>query len=444
MTALLFALALPAADRPDVVLIVADDMGYGDLGCYGCADIPTPHLDRLAGQGVRFTGGYSSHPFCSPMRAGLMTGRYQHRFGYETNIAYDPHNARMGLPTSQTTVAERMKDAGYRTGLVGKWHLGSHPKFLPNQRGFDTFLGFPGGGHDYFAVDLNRPPGEGYGQPLHRNGSAANVEGYLTDQLTAAAVEFLSAAGDRPRFLMVMYNAPHTPMQAPPALIAKFASIQNRKRRTYAAMVSALDTGVGRILEAIDRGGRADSTLVCFVSDNGGPEKSNGSDNGPLRGAKGDVLEGGVRVPFIARWPGRLEPGECHTPVNTLDLTATALAAAGIENPTPIEGIDLRQSVSGAGARPLFWRKEGGAAWAVRDGPLKLVGDADGPQSLYDLDADVGETTDLAADRTAEVARLQGLYNAWNADNIAPFFPGFRGYIPARNTFHKDIVPDVP
>ncbi len=217
------------SERPNIVLILADDLGYGDVGFNGCRDIPTPNIDSLAAEGVRFSNGYSSHPFCSPMRAGLMTGRYQHRFGYVTNVAFDPHNRLMGLPTSERTIASRLQDAGYRTGMVGKWHLGAASPFHPLNRGFDFFYGFLGGGHDYFIVDTTIQLAENYKAALDDNGKPTAFDGYLTDVLTDQAIRFIKDSDQRPYFLYVAYNAPHGPLQAPEQKIAEFSSIKDHE-----------------------------------------------------------------------------------------------------------------------------------------------------------------------------------------------------------------------
>ncbi|MCZ6793384.1 MAG: sulfatase-like hydrolase/transferase, partial [Planctomycetota bacterium] len=291
---------LPGESRPNVVLILADDLGYADVGMHGCRDIPTPNIDRLAASGVRCMSGYSAHPFCSPMRASLMTGRYQHRFGYERNIAYDPHNRHMGLPESETTIATRLRQAGYATGMVGKWHLGAARPFHPRRRGFDFFYGFLGGGHNYFSVDLLRPVGEGYFQPLERNGKPEDLTAYLTTALSRSAVGFIESHREKPFFLYVAYNAPHTPMQAPQEYLDEAArgspaapesgrpsgatKTQPTKRQIYSAMVHAMDDGIGEILRCLERLKLRERTLVFFLSDNGGPERSNASRNDPLRG----------------------------------------------------------------------------------------------------------------------------------------------------------------
>jgi arylsulfatase A-like enzyme len=430
-----------------VVIILADDLGYADVGFQGCRDIPTPHLDALAASGVRFSNGYSSHPFCSPMRAALLTSRYQHRFGYERNVAYDPQNPRIGLPQGERTIAERLKEVGYVTGAVGKWHLGAAHVCHPNQRGFDHFFGFLGGGHDYFVVDARRPMGEGYFTALDVNGKPSDFEGYLTDVLSDEAVEFIEAHTAEHFLLYLAYNAPHTPMQAPDEVLDRFGSISDPKRRTYAAMVSAMDDGIGRVLATLERLNLRERTLVFFLSDNGGPTHANASRNDPLRGVKGDVLEGGIRVPFVVSWPGHLPAQRTvEAPVVSIDIARTALAVAGAEpaRQNQLDGVNLIPFITGLQAQvphdALFWRKENGAAWAVRSGNEKLLQEREGAERhLYDLSSDIAEERDRAAEQPKRVARLQRLFDDWNSLNQPPRFPGFRPYHQLKNAFYKSL-----
>ena len=306
--------------KPNVVLIVGDDMGYADVGYQGCQDIPTPHIDALALSGVKFTSGYVSCPYCSPTRAGLLTGRYQTRFGHEFNPSDGP---KVGLPLTETTLADRLKTAGYRTGMVGKWHLGTSPDHHPQKRGFDDFYGFLGGAHDYF-----KPMG------ILRGTVPAGDQSYLTDAIARESVAFIDANKGKPFFLYLTFNAVHTPMQADDLRLKKFAAIKDEKRRTYAAMMSAMDDAVGAVVKKLADDKLTENTLVMFISDNGGPTMKgvtvNASDNSPLRGSKRTTLEGGIRVPYIVSWPGKLTPGNNASPVIQLDLHATALAATGI------------------------------------------------------------------------------------------------------------------
>lgn len=431
-----------AADRPNIVLILADDLGYGDVGFNGCQDIPTPNLDALAESGVRCAHGYSSHPFCSPMRAALMAGRYQHRFGYVNNVAFDPHNQVMGLPETEVTVARRLKDAGYRTGMVGKWHLGAAAPFHPLKRGFDYFYGFLGGGHDYFEVDTTTQLHENYKAALDHNGSPATFDGYLTEVLTDRAIEFINEDRETPYFLYVAYNAPHGPLQAPAEVIARFSSIEDPRRRTYAAMVFIMDQQIGRLLATLEERDEGKNTLVCFLSDNGGPEKANASDNGPLRGQKGDVFEGGIHVPFLMSMPGTLPAMVYTEPVISFDLAQTAIELAGGEAVGGGDAVNLFPFLlgqrDGAPHDALFWRMANHRRSAVRRGTHKLDV-IDGEPMLFDLDVDLGETHDLAASRPSTVAELSALFETWNADNLPAFFPGYSDYHRQLKAFHMEV-----
>jgi len=420
------------ASRPNVLLIVGDDMGYADVGFHGCRDIPTPHLDALAAAGVRCTSGYVSGPYCSPTRAGLLTGRYQQRFGHEFN----PSGAQ-GMPVEEKTLADRLQAAGYKTGLVGKWHLGSQPEQHPQRRGFDEFFGFLGGGHDYFKDD-----------GLLRGDRPVAESEYLTDAFGREAEAFIERHKGEPWFLYLAFNAVHTPMQADDPRLAKFAGIKNPTRRTYAAMMSAMDDSVGRVRKKLTDAGLEKNTLVMFVSDNGGPTMPgvtvNGSINTPLRGSKRTTLEGGVRVPYVVAWPGVISPGKYDEPVIQLDLHATALAAAKVDvsSAWKLDGVDLLPfftgKTSGAPHDALLWRF--GGQTAIRMGDYKLVrydSNADtltgrGGQpvtaaKLYRLSDDIGEQNDLAATMPDKVAELQKRWDAWNAELVAPLWGGQGG-----------------
>ncbi len=436
--ALLAALALSttaptasAANRPNILFIVGDDFGYADVGFHGCQDIPTPHLDALAASGVRFTSGYVSGPYCSPTRAGLMTGRYQTRFGHEFN----PAGGNQGLPLTETTLADRLKAAGYVTGLVGKWHLGAQPQFHPLKRGFDEFFGFLGGAHSYINS-----------AGVFRGDQPAEEKEYLTDAFGREATAFIERHKSEPWFLYLAFNAVHTPMQADDARLGKFAGIEDKTRRTYAAMMFALDEAVGRVRKKLAETGLEQNTLVLFISDNGGPTMPgttiNGSRNDPLRGSKRTTLEGGIRVAYVLSWPGHLKPGVDDRPVIQLDAHVTALAAAGVpvKSEWKLDGVDLlpflRGEKTGAPHDALYWRF--GAQMAIRVGDYKLVrydSNADtrtgGRQpvtaaKLYRLTDDLGETKDLAAAMPAKVKELQSAWDAWNATLVKPLWGGGR------------------
>jgi arylsulfatase A-like enzyme len=419
--------AFGAARRPNVIVILADDLGYADVGFTGCKDIPTPHIDSIAKGGVRFTNAYVSHPFCSPTRAGLMTGRYQQRFGHENNPRYDPKDATAGLPLNQITLPQTLAKAGYVTGIVGKWHLGAIPAMHPLQRGFEEQFGFIGGGHDYFKQGEPGDPRE-YFIPLQRNGKPQPEAEYLTDALGREAEAFVRRHARDPFFLYLAFNAPHTPQQVSDKYLDRVAGVADEKRRKYAAMVSAMDDAVGRVLGAVSESKLDGETLIFFFSDNGGPIGVNGSSNDPFRGGKGQVYEGGIRVPFAARWKGRLGAGKTFDhPVISLDIFATAVALAGAAMPADrkMDGVNLMPHLTGKSKQPpherLYWRTGGGASYAVREGRYKLVRIGERSE-LYDLDTDPSETTDVAASRKLVFDRLEAERQKWNAELIAPLF----------------------
>jgi arylsulfatase A-like enzyme len=415
----------PATDhtrRPNIVLIVADDLGYGELGVQGCKDIPTPNIDGLARRGVRFTNGYVSCPVCSPTRAGLLTGRYQQRFGHEFNPGHEQTpDPNFGLPRTETTLAERLKTLGYATGMVGKWHLGFRPDLQPTRRGFDEFFGFLGGAHNY----LN--PQRGAVRILR--GTVPTLEHeYLTDALAREAVDFIGRHRNEPFFLYLPFNAVHSPLQVTQRYLAKFRTIADPQRRTFAAMLSAHDDAVGRVLMAIRHAGLEDDTLIFYHSDNGGPTAQTSSSNYPLRGHKAQVLEGGIRIPFLMQWTGHLPAGKVYDhPVITLDIHPTAVAAAGgIIPPLPrLDGVNLIPYLTGRIADPphehLFWRF--GRQAAVRQGEWKLEWlPGQGPQ-LFNVTRDIRELNDLSRVEPERVRNLEAAYVAWNAQLEKPRWP---------------------
>ena len=436
----LAALAAPV-ERPNIVVIVADDLGYADVGFNGCTDIPTPNIDSLAKDGARFSSGYVSHAYCSPTRAGLLSGRYQQRFGHEANPTYLPEDTKTGLPVTETLLPRLLAEAGYVSGAVGKWHLGAAPCFRPEARGFTEHFDFLGGGHQYLP-QTNALTGAvanwqvEYAAPLLKNGVEQPFDGYVTDLLSREAAAFVARHKAGPFFLYLAYNAVHTPLQAPEKYLSRFAHIVDPRRRTYAAMNSAMDDGVGQVLAALRDSGVAQNTLVWFLSDNGGPATNVAPTcNAPFRGHKGALYEGGIHVPFALRWPAAVKPGTViDAPVISLDIFATALALAGAK-PAPgkqPDGLSLVPLLKGDAAafasRTLHWRDGGSKAnkWAVRQGPWKLVRSGTlaqpGPLELYDLAADSGETQSVLAAHPEVVSRLQSLHDAWNAELIEPLF----------------------
>jgi arylsulfatase A-like enzyme len=426
--------------RPNVVFIIADDLGYGDIGVHGCKDIPTPNIDAIAKGGVRCTNGYVSGPYCSPTRAGLLTGRYQQRYGHEFNPGPKDETPDIGLPPTETTLAVGLKAAGYRTGLVGKWHLGYVEKLRPTARGFEEFFGFLAGAHPYTAG----PKGH---QGIFRGTEPVAEYGYLTEAFTREALAFIDRHAKEPFFLYLAYNAVHGPMHASEKHLKRFEGIKDEKRRTYATMLTAMDDGIGQVLAKLKDHGIADDTLIAFISDNGGPEPVNASDNGPLNGVKATTWEGGIRVPFLIKWPnGKLPAGTTYDqPVIQLDLYPTVLAAAGVEAKSEkrLDGVNLLPHLRGETKDPphaaLYWRF--GGQMAIRAGDWKLTKAATGggraggggaalrrekatPDGarLFNLKDDLGEQTDLAGKHPEKVKELAALWTAWNAELVEPLW----------------------
>jgi arylsulfatase A-like enzyme len=450
---LLGATARAADPRPNILLILSDDQGYSDTGFQGSKDIPTPHLDRLAREGLLCTSGYASHPFCSPTRAGLMTGRYQQRFGHERNPSYDPADHREGLPLSEKLLPAFLGEAGYVTGWIGKWHLGAAPEFSPLKRGFSETFGFIGGGHRY--QDWQPDVRDEYRVPIERNGQPVEVTKHLTVAFGDEAADFITRHRAEPWFLYLAFNAPHSPLEPTAERLEKFAGIADLKRRKYAAQVSLMDDAIGAALSALRESGQEKRTLVFFFSDNGGPigSGSNGSVNAPLRAGKGAVYEGGIHVPFVVSWPGTLPSGKTYNPpVSSLDVFATALAAAGAPMPTDrkYDSVNLLPFLSGEKSGPphdrLYWRS--GPQLAELDGASKLVRHQGQPDELYDLSADLAETKDLVNGHDAEVGRLASALDAWNGELIDPVFPGLgsrkAGKPAAKATLESDRVKAAP
>jgi arylsulfatase A-like enzyme len=405
------------SQRPNVVLIITDDVGYGDFGAYGVTDIRTPNVDRLAREGVRLTDFYAA-PVCTPTRAMLMTGRYQQRVGLE--IALPSNGPRDGgLRPTGRTLPQLLKNNGYATGLVGKWHLGWRPEFSPNEHGFDYFFGFKSGAIDFYTHEA----ASGL-EDLYENEKPVRVDGYMTDLITARAVRFIEQHATEPFFLDVSYNAAHWPFQPPdhPSKAPRVALLQlptddpPPTRRDYAAMLERADAGVGHILQTLATLGLDRNTLVIFTNDNGGEWLSR---NTPLSRSKGTVWEGGIRVPAILRWPGRLPAGRTSTqPGIVMDLTMSILAATNTPVPPDarLEGVDLLPVLAGQAPpveRTLFWRTQ--TEKAVRRGDWKLLVDGS-LVFLFNLREDISERNDRARDRADLVRTLRPLIDAWEAD----------------------------
>jgi arylsulfatase A-like enzyme len=436
--------AAEPARKPSIVLIVADDLGYGDIGAYG-GDIPTPRIDSIARGGIRFTAGYVTAPVCNPSRAGLMSGRYQERWGQEMNDQTQPPDGapRNSLPQAETTLGAALSAQGYATKAIGKWHLGMQPGHHPLDRGFDEFHGMASGTRyvdaswpgvhvfeNLIRFDRGEPKGDGESDDparLARRGlidgrEPARLEEYLTDQLASKAVDFIDRHRAEPFFLYLAFYAPHAPLEVTDEYYQRFPHIADERKRIHAAMISALDDGVGRVLDAIDESGAAGNTIVVFTSDNGGPEvtDADGRCNAPYVGHKRELYEGGIRLPFILRWPARLAAGRTYSEmVSTLDLLPTFLAAAGAPpaKGARLDGADLLPFLDGArdGAphQHLFWRS--GPNGAVRSGRHKLLLAGDIVR-LYDLATDPGETRDLSAREPEVLAEMRRAWESWNRE----------------------------
>ena len=433
----------PTGKKPNIILIVSDDQGYADLGFQGSKEIATPNLDLLAASGVICTAGYVTFPVCSPSRAGFVSGRHGARMGYDTNADGDTRtNPAIGLPLSERTIGDALQDAGYKTGIIGKWHLGSNPYFHPNKRGFDEFFGFLRGGHNYWQwtptpIDQREEAANSkwgdYSAPILRNEEIVpgTEKRYLTDVFSDEAVSYVERHQADPFFLYLAYNAPHNPVQASPEYLARVSDKLTGKRKTYAAMLLALDDGVGRLRAKLKELKLDNNTLICFVSDNGGPTGDNASSNLPLRGVKGDVWEGGIRVPFVVSWPSHLPAGKRYgKPVTTLDFVPTALGAAGVNTLglPGIEGSNLLPFLSGKNRgtpnEKLFWRHFNGS-WALREGDWKMVQENNGKRHLFNITKDIGEKNDVMKTNAKIANRLLGDWREWNSHNAA-FIPWWR------------------
>ena len=412
--------------RPNLIFIVADDLGYADLGCYGGRDARfgpvSPVLDALAVRGIRFTQGYANSPVCSPTRFALMTGRYQYRLrgAAEEPIASKARgNAALGLPPQHPTLPSLLRSAGYRTALIGKWHLGFAPYFGPLQSGYEEFFGPMSGGVDYFShCDSSGRHDLWQGEAEHWQ------EGYLTDLLSDYVVRYVAGAPqDQPFFISLHYTAPHWPWETrddsakAPTIKDNLFDLASGNIHTYRRMIHHMDEGIGRIMAALEARGTADNTLVVFTSDNGGERFS---DNWPLVGGKMDLTEGGIRVPWIAHWPALIEPGGVSAQqCLTMDWSATMLAAAGVaaDAAYPLDGVSLLPVLHNPGHqfhRPLHWRMKHRGQRALRDGDWKYL-QVDGHEYLFNIPADERERANLAPHEPARLAAMRADWERWNA-----------------------------
>jgi len=465
-----------AADHhPNVVLLLADDLGYGELGCQGNREIPTPHIDSIAAGGVRFTNGYVTAAFCSASRAGLLTGRYQTRFGYEFNpIGHRNEDPAAGLPSGQKTIADQLQAVGYTTALFGKWHLGGTAAYHPYRRGFDEFFGFMHEGHYFVAPPYkgvttmlrrkslpngqtgrwfsrnekliysdhmgSNEPDYDADNPIIRGGQPVEEKEYLTDALTREAVDFINRTSDRPFFLYLAYNAVHSPLQGADRYMKKFDSIQDIHRRIFAAMLANLDDSVGEVLAALKANDLMENTIIVFLSDNGGPTRELTSSNLPLRGGKGQLYEGGIRIPFMMQWQGMIAPNqEYHEPVISTDLLATFAALADAPLPkTKLDSVNLLPFIQGkhdgSPHEYLYWRT--GNKQALRQGDWKAVLEPgrNGSENwqLYHLKNDLSESSNLAGMKPEILKSLTDKWKSVNGEMIDPIYDPRRKPTPAK------------
>jgi arylsulfatase A-like enzyme len=454
----IFAATARAADRPNIIFLIADDLGYGELGCFGGKDVPTPQIDSLARHGVRFTNAYVTAPFCAASRAALLTGRYQTRFGFEFNpIGAANADPNIGLPLTETVLPDVLRDAGYATGIVGKWHLGGAPKFHPQRRGFDEFFGFlheghyyvppPWAGHTTWLRRRTLPDG-GQGRwtspdgrvvwsthlgsfepdydadnPILRNSQPVEEKANLTDAFTREAEDFISRHKAQPFFLYLAYNAVHSPLQGADAYMKKFAHIGDVQRRLFASLLAQLDDSVGRVLARVRAEQLEERTLIVFISDNGGPTRELTSSNRPLRGEKGALLEGGIRVPMILQWKGRVPGGRDDARmVSSLELFPTVANAAGAKTAAKLDGADLLPRLAVGDNAPIrsahYWRVGPQAAFRAGDWKIYRARGAQAKWELYHLANDVAEEHDLAATQAAKLAELEKAWRALDSEMV--------------------------
>ncbi|MCM8536313.1 MAG: sulfatase-like hydrolase/transferase [Lentisphaeraceae bacterium] len=451
--------------QANIILIIADDLGYGELGCQGNPQIPTPNIDALAAGGVRFTKGYVSGPYCSASRAAIMTGRYQTRFGYEKNpIGHHNENPNIGLPSREWTIGEQLQRSGYTTGLIGKWHLGGAAEFHPMRQGFDEFFGFMHEGH-YFVPEPYKgvtnmirkkvlpglvkgrwtskdgkmiltdhmghdEPDYNANNPILRSSQPVDEQDYLTDAFTREGIDFIERNADRPFFLTMSYNAVHSPLQGLEDDMKKFSHIKDIQRQIFAAMLHNLDENVGKLTNKLKELKIEDNTLIVFLSDNGGPTKELTSSNLPLRGGKGNLYEGGIRVPFIMKWAGTLPAGEVYEKaILSTDIYATATTLSGQKLMTKDkkDGVNLIPYLTGkntaAPHESIFYRfLENGALikgdWKILRHKLKKGQSTS--WALYNLKEDIGESKDLAQQNPAKLKELIADWEKLNSEMVEP------------------------
>jgi arylsulfatase A-like enzyme len=429
--------AIPSNETPpNIIIILVDDAGYADFGFMGCKDLQTPNLDRLAAQAIKFSDAHVTASVCSPSRAGLLTGKYQQRFGYECNEG----DGYPGMNTSQLLLPKILQDNGYTTAAIGKWHLGYEPSQHPLKRGFQYYYGFLSGGRSYF-YQPDKDDRKGSKNALLENYQPVSFDGYLTDVLAKKAVDYIRGNKGHPFFMYWAPNAVHTPMEASKEDLQKFAG---HPRQKLAAMTFSLDRAVGTIVDELKQQGIFDNTLIFFLSDNGGAH-NNQSNNLPLKGFKGNKYEAGHRVPFLISWPKRLTGNaEFNGLTSSLDIFATALDAAGVSNRLApgLDGKSLIPYLENKTRQPphdlLVWRKDKAAA--IRSGKYKLIQVQGAGERLYDLSNDPGEINDLVTKKPAIYAKLKRQYDLWEKDKMKPIWTEGATWDTITLMIHDDLM----
>lgn len=422
--------------KPNFLIILADDAGYADFGFMGSADLQTPNIDRIASNGVYFTDAHTTASVCSPSRAGLLTGRYQQRFGHENNSP--PHG--FGMNRSETTIAALLKADGYKTALFGKWHMGDTDEFHPINRGFDEFWGFLGGHHSYFPDEKYDKPGSH--TAIQHNGNYTTFSGYLTDVLGEKAVTFIDQSKDHPWFAFLSFNAVHTPMQATEEDLLRF---EGHPRQKLAAMTWAMDRAVGKVLTKVEMEGIMENTIIFFFSDNGGPSSSNTSINLPLKSQKGYEFEGGHRVPFVIQYLQEIEGGgRFNGLTSTFDVFPTIMTAAGITESggKALDGVDLlpfmKGEETGSPHEDLYWRIGPWSAARLNDFKLVLAKNAD--TALYNLDVEIGEVSNLKGENPADYQMMLDKFSNWEEGLIEPAWSGDQGWLNFKYFMYQDLI----
>ena len=433
-------------NKPNIIMIIADDLGYGDVSFNGSLDINTPNIDRIAKDGIVFTKGYVTHPFCAPSRAAILTGKYQQRFGFEKNPNAVPEISG-GVPLSEFNLAEVLKLAGYKTAAIGKWHLGVGSNYSPNHRGFDYFFGFERGGSNYYPELLTL---NSYSEVTERfgwyklkiteNQKPVEIKSYLTDELSSSAVKFINKHKNEPFFLYLAYNAPHVPMQADPEIYKSINNIKDPSRRTYAAMVKSLDNGVGRVLDTIEANNLDENTMVIFLSDNGGDERTGSyADNGIFRGGKATPYEGGIRVPMAIKWPSTYPSGITFDKnISSLDFFATIIEAVKIDFPKKkeLDGVDLTPCLTASECSALdrfLYFRDYDKKWKVVLGPhsVKIVSYPNSNlikfnnqiTEIYNLTEDPSEKNPNHKDHQ-KYSKMMKNHQSWEKNFKGPDYPG--------------------